>query len=518
METIEVPTECNVKNINNIIDNEKIFDKRSNLKSIEEGMKLYENHSITPKIPNDRPFIIRLNADSYVKIINVLNHPNITEPPKTFNKIYNIAMIRTAEKLLLDSSFKPVTIYTQYDEIIIIFDASLLFNQNSQKYITILASKASNYFIREFYKLLTPIIRCYTQTDASIIDKNIPVFEARVVYFPKDKEYEIMNYILWRYSKIRSFIQDCTELVVHPDELVKKNKEQQVELYKSATGIDIEDNIPHYMTEGVYLKKSIYNACYIPNHPGSDGKAIDIIYPVSHIWSMKVKYSEDILAQILNKYYVTEKWQSIATNQNTKIWYIYDQDELARETIYFKNPVTIINQNRNTNTNTNTNNNTNNNVTNSQLGSLMSKEILEKIRNDLNKIPIIYNMIPFWSIHLVLMHLICIFNNNTVSNIIQIMTYYALAYSIGIRFISVHINEIKFNIHKYMMLFWIVIFWMISFTSILKLFEKSEFVQLISILAVYYGYYFTIMNGILLFVYIKNKINAFKFIEKIKKD
>ena len=141
--------ECPIKNIINIIDDERIFEKRKNLKSFEDGMKLYEKHSFVKQIPNDRPFIIRLNANSYLKITKLLNNGDF----KTFNKTYNIAMIKTAEALLNDMVFKPVSIYTQYDEIIIIFNGSLILNGDSQKYITMLSSKATNYFNQEFYKI-----------------------------------------------------------------------------------------------------------------------------------------------------------------------------------------------------------------------------------------------------------------------------------------------------------------------------------------------------------------------------
>jgi tRNA(His) 5'-end guanylyltransferase len=493
-------------NINNItIDDERIFEKRNNIKSFEEGMKLYEAHSLTYKIPDDRPFIIRLNANSYAKITKILNRPNVTNQPNDFNKIYNIAMIKTASAFMLDNIFKPVSIYTQYDEIIMIFDSAKIFKGDTQKYISMICSKASVYFIREFYNLFDSISQYYS---SEFIQKEMPVFSGQLVFFPKGNEYEIMNYIIWRNSKIRSYVQDCVELFATADELSNKKKEDQVEIYKKVTGIEIEDDIPFYMTHGVYIKKSIYNTCYISNNITDINKSVDVIYPNVHIWSMKVKYSDAILEQLLAKYYVSEEWQNIAKESTTKIWYIYDQEELQRETIYFKDTPEIsipIEENDTDNSN----------VSDVQK---LTIEDLETIRRDLNNIPIIYHTIPFWSLHLLVMHLFSIFGNQNISNIIQMMIYYGLSYSIGMRFISSHIKETKFVIHHYIMLFWIAMFGMITFTSIMTIFKSSQLVQLLSIVSVYYGYYFTILNGILLYIYIKTKINLFTSIIKIKND
>lgn len=505
-------SECiNQNNINNItIDDERIFEKRNNIKSFEDGMKLYEDHSLIYKIPDDRPYIIRLNANSYAKITKILNRPNVENPPNDFNKIYNIAMIKTASAFMLDNIFKPVSIYTQYDEIVMIFDSAKIFKGDTQTYISMICSKASVYFIREFNNLFNSISEYYS---SELIDSEMPVFSGRLVFFPKGNEYEIMNYIIWRNSKIRCYVQDCVELIATSDELSHKKKEEQVEIYKNVTGIEIEDDIPFYMTQGVYIKKSIYNTCYIPTNIIDSDKSVEVIYPVIHIWSMKVKYSDAILEQLLTKYYISEEWQNIAKESTTKIWYMYDQEELQRETIYFKNtsstpiPIQVPLSMYDNNINTNINNNT-----------TISIEELEKIRIDLNNIPIIYHTIPFWSMHLVIMHLFSIFSNQNVGNIIQMMIYYGLSYSIGMRFISSHIKETKFDIHHYITVFWMAMFVLITFTSIMTIFKSSQLVQLISILSVYYGYYFTIMNGVLLYIYIKDKINVFTSNIKIKTD
>jgi len=499
--------QCPVKNIINIIDDERIFEKRKNLKSFENGMKLYEYHSFIKQIPKDRPFIIRLNANSYLNITKLLNNEKI----KSFNKTYNVAMIKTAEALLNDMIFKPVSVYTQYDEIILIFNgSSLIHNGDSQKYITTLSSKATNYFNQEFYKIFNhTIMNNYSNHTIMLIQKNIPIFEGCVVFFPKDKEYEIMNYIIWRNSKMRDFIQDYSKLAINNSSLIKLKKNEQIDLYKSITGVDIEDQIPNYINYGVYLKKSIYSACYISNQSELDSDSekkniIDIVHPITHIWSMKIKYDNDVIDELLKKTYDNEKWQIIAKKKSTKIWHIYDDEELMYDTKIILKENTI-NEN-----NVNTDDNINVVDDNANADDNMDEESIIKFKKELSTIPIIYKAIPFWAFHMAIVHIISILNNENISTILQNMIYYGLAYSVGIRFISMNFTNNKFNIHNDIMFGWIITFILSLLSPFTYLLEISKFFQLLSIVSVYYGYYFTVGNGIYLYLYITEKIKKYQ--------
>jgi len=499
--------QCPVKNIINIIDDERIFEKRKNLKSFENGMKLYESHSFIKQIPKDRPFIIRLNANSYLNITKLLNNEKI----KSFNKTYNVAMIKTAEALLNDMVFKPVSVYTQYDEIILIFNgSSVIHNGDSQKYITMLSSKATNYFNQEFYKIFNHMImNNYSNHTIISIQKNIPIFEGCVVFFPKDKEYEIMNYIIWRNSKMRDFIQDYSKLAINNSSLIKLNKNEQIDLYKSITGVDIEDQISNYINYGVYLKKSIYSACYIPNQSESEKKnMIDIVHPITHIWSMKIKYDNDVIDELLKKTYDNEKWQIIAKKNSTKIWHIYDDEELMYDTkIILKENIAIKNNNLNADDDINVVDAADDNA---DADDNMDEESIIKFKQELSTIPIIYKVIPFWAFHMAFVHIISILNNENISTILQNMIYYALAYSVGIRFISMNFTNNKFNIHNDIMFGWIMTFILSLLSPFTYLLEISKFFQLLSITLIYYGYYFTVGNGIYLYLYITEKIKKYQ--------
>jgi tRNA(His) 5'-end guanylyltransferase len=493
------------KIIKHIIDDERIFEKRSAIKSFDEGMKLYEYHSLTSKIPSDRPFIIRINGNSYSKISNILNNHNLIGYPNTFNKSYNLAMIKTAELLINDVIFKPITIYTHYDEIILVFNKAVLFNQDTQKYITTIASKATFHFQNEFYKIyINNFTNLYDRDTFLSIDKNLPIFDARIIYFPKDKEYEIMNYIIWRNSKIRNYINECSELIISKEALKNKKKEEQIEIYKSITGIDIEDNIPHYMSEGVYLKKTLNNTCYVYQN---GVKTIDITEMTTNIWSMKVKYDDMIVDEILAKYYNEDKWQEIATKSTTKIWHIYDEDEFKNDIDNYIDNISKINQ---TQTQTYQENENDNRINNNNVA--LTDDQVEKF----NTVPIMYKLIPFWSIHMLFMHLLFIYNNEPVRNILETMIYYAVPYSFGIYYISNHFKEDiihRFSFINYIIGGWITMFSLITITSIMTLFDYSKPLQMIMILMVYYGYYFTVMYGLRVYVYVAGTIEMLKLIE-----
>ena len=493
------------KNIKYIIDDERIFEKRSTIKSFDEGMKLYESHSFTEKIPGDRPFIIRLNGNSYSKISNILNNYNAIGYPNTFNKTYNVAMIKAAECLINDIVFKPITVYTHYDEIILVFNKAVLFNQDTQKYLTTIASKATTYFQNEFYKLYVPYFDNFYNKDVFLtIDQNLPSFEGRVVYFPKDKEYEITNYIIWRNSKIRNYINECSELIINKQSLKNKKKDELIEIYKSITGIDIEDNIPHYMSDGVYLKKAINSTCFV--HSNGE-KTIDITETTTNIWSMKVKYDDLIADQILAKYYNNEKWQEIANKTTTKIWHMYDENELEKDVEEFMINLTIP---KNNNNNEDQQNQPNNNQENQPVNPLTQEQVQEFI-----SAPIMYKLIPFWSIHMLLVHLFFIYNNEPVRKTLEMMVYYAVPYSLGIYYIADHFkhnNNHHFKVINYIIGGWITMFSMIMITSLMSIFDNSKPLQMIMIMMVYYGYYFTVMYGLRLYVYVAGTIQMLNLI------
>ena len=165
-----------------INDDISVFTARKNAKSIKTGMTIYENRPLPTKIPENRPFIIRLNANSFTKM-NFVSNMNVK--CSEFETSYSLAIINTARALLNDTMFKPRMIYTVADEIIMLFNKAEIHQGSTQKYISILSSKAASYFAK-FFK------------HPDQLEGNAVFFEGRMVFFPADKNYEIVNYFMWR--------------------------------------------------------------------------------------------------------------------------------------------------------------------------------------------------------------------------------------------------------------------------------------------------------------------------------
>ena len=82
----------NIQNTNIINEDTQLFNDRKNVKSIKDGMQLYENRTFVSTIPSDRPFIIRLNVNG--NPLNKMNEfINTQGERELFDKSYYHSMI-----------------------------------------------------------------------------------------------------------------------------------------------------------------------------------------------------------------------------------------------------------------------------------------------------------------------------------------------------------------------------------------------------------------------------------------
>ena len=311
------------------------IENRINIKSFEEGMQSYEKNSMTTHIPDNRPFIIRIKTDAYTKMTALLN-AKLNRTVKTpFDKTYSIVMIKTAQAFLKDNIFKPRSVYTHSDEINLLFHAtqSKIFNGDIQKFVSLASSKASVFF-RQFFSIhfTNEKITDYSPDVYFNIEQNIPLFEARVIYFPEGHDYEIVNYFMWRATKIRDYIQDYSLSVLTHKGIENMKKEELQSFYKTISEIDIHRDSPFYLRYGLFMKKSITKACFVENNGDDDNiKTIDIVNTIIHFWSMKFSYTEEILDQLMAKYFIKNAWKDISHEDTTKIWHQYDEEEFEIE-------------------------------------------------------------------------------------------------------------------------------------------------------------------------------------------
>lgn len=310
---------------NTIVEDTILFSKRLVAKTLKDGMLIYENRELPTTIPVNRPFIIRLNASSFKKMNKFLNTTKIdNETRDEFNQSYVLSIIKTTELLLNDFMFKPYLVYTKGDEIILLFNKSYIFDHSVQKYLSILASKATNYFHSCFYGYLTNennvnLIKKYSGKTIQKILNASPVFKSRLVFFPEDKNYEIVNYFMWRNTQINS-LQECLQSLYTNKICFKQTNQKLSELFKDNSYFNQNSYLNIYMTYGIFMKKSLIstniNEKIISHHQ-------------THMWSMIFKYNDEILKQMLTKYYDEDKWISICKSY-TKIWQIYEPSMFSK--------------------------------------------------------------------------------------------------------------------------------------------------------------------------------------------
>lgn len=302
--------------INTIIEDNFLFSKRLATKTLKDGMLIYENRELHSKIPVNRPFIIRLNCNSYNKMNQFLNTTQSYD--KEFNQSFVLSMIKTTKLLLNDVMFKPYLVYTKGNEIILLFNKSYNFNHSTQKYLSILASKATNYFHNCFYTYLTSdnIMEQYSyKTIFKILDAS-PVFESHLVFFPEDKSYEIVNYFMWRNTQINS-LQDCLQSLYSNQITFKKTNQRLAEIFNDNPYFENNSYLNIYMSYGVFMKQSLKQL------GDKSENSFSFLKNHTNMWSMLFKYNDEILNQMLAKYYDEDKWISICKS-SAKAWQIYE--------------------------------------------------------------------------------------------------------------------------------------------------------------------------------------------------
>ncbi len=435
-----------------INDDISVFTARKNAKSIKTGMQIYENRTLPTKIPENRPFIIRLNANSYTKMNFISNKK---AKCSDFESSYSLAIINTARALLNDTMFKPRMVYTVADEIIMLFNKADILQSSTQKYISILSSKAAGYFAK-FFKHLDQL------------ESNTVFFEGRMVFFPADKNYEIVNYFMWR-SGQRNVVNEFYRSKGNKTFLNKKTNTELIQLYKDQFNTEMDESVlPMFLKHGLFMKKCLYSACYITEVNSSVLSESNVVHVCDAIWSMQFKYGNDILDEMLAKYYNQEKWEIISHKSTTKYWKSYNSEtfditEEETEKTQICTPVVCLGEK-------------------------------EEFSN-------LYMIIPGISFLLLFMHCFKILTNTPVANQLYDLTVTGFIYS---NFLSVISNKNKKYI-KFGSLFWTIILALLNFTSVYNLISRKNIYTALLMIPIVHGYYITLVAGIYLFYYVVAK-------------
>lgn len=235
--------------------------------NLGDRMKYYEK--LTQENPTNilpyKPFIVRMDGKNFSKLSKLfLNKP--------FDKIFCKSMIQTASAYL-SFDLRPVTAYTHSDEITLIFAPVCTYEEyksDPKKYchpfdgkhyklLSELPSYASIKFVSNMRKNILDSNDYYTteqkQKLMDLFENPKTIFDARIIVFPDDKDYEIVNHMIWR-SRFDCF-RNCVSMYAYhyfsSNVLKNKSTSERIEMLKSKN-VDFQNDIPMYEKFGTFIK------------------------------------------------------------------------------------------------------------------------------------------------------------------------------------------------------------------------------------------------------------------------
>lgn len=204
--------------------------------SLQQRMTDYIKKSNSKKCHPYKPHIISLKSHNLLSYIN--NITTIDEKLYLFKK-YNNVLIEVCKELY--NTYDPSMIYCFNNEIHLVFyhnnTGDYLYNGDITKTLTSMASYVSILFTKKMEELNSDII---------------PIFSGILVEF--DKEYETLNYIIWRQFDCK---RNNTTLLY---KCYNKDSLTNTDLYNVKIDYMLSrlDDIPPQLINGNIIKKQIY--------------------------------------------------------------------------------------------------------------------------------------------------------------------------------------------------------------------------------------------------------------------
>ena len=230
--------------------------------TLDSRMKSYEaihNH----RIPSYLPYLLRLDGKNFSKYTKGLKRP--------FDICFVNSMVETMNNLV--EKFSVHTGYTHSDEITLIFPAMCtkeeyeagenksthLFDGRLMKICSVLASYCAVRFNVHMNKYIEANKESYSQQFIDKVQAFEACFDCRVMTFPEDKSYEIVNHMIWR--SIRDCNRNATftyaQSYFSHKQLHKKNSTEMMQMMEEK-GLDWEKDVPMYLKHGIYGKRELY--------------------------------------------------------------------------------------------------------------------------------------------------------------------------------------------------------------------------------------------------------------------
>lgn len=235
----------------------------------DRRMKQYVQESIKiTSISSKQSFLIRLNIMSYLKFAT----------SKINTEVYSIefkkSMVTTA--IVLRKEFNASSAYTCSNEIILIFNKTSnehIFGGKTHKILSVVSSYASTTFYKSMINEKCDL-------------NSIPIFATKIVVFPYNKEYEILNYLICLINReyFRNFVNMYTTKFISKKSIQHISIKERIEKLKNI-GYDLSDfgNIDFAVKYGVFIKND---------------NRLPIYFVIK-----KLKFSDNMLNFILDKKY-----------------------------------------------------------------------------------------------------------------------------------------------------------------------------------------------------------------------
>jgi len=276
--------------------------------SLDDRMKVYEKRELRSNLPTDRPILVRLDGNCFSKFTT--SFPTSTESP--FNEHFTNIMVATATSLMDDVTFRPRLAYTHSDEITLLFDEFEVFNNRTQKWMSLLSSKASAYFQLHMRSTLNQFSDHWNDHPDKFdtLIRSAPAFDARVIFFPVGREIEVVNYFIWRSQRdcFKNCVSTWAEKFYPKKSLNGLTTTQRLDKLESENGVK-EDDIPLYHRHGVFIKKNLVTIEM--EDPCKAGQLIDVVRSKLVHWSMKFTFAAYLLDIFRSKYHEEEVFDQI---------------------------------------------------------------------------------------------------------------------------------------------------------------------------------------------------------------
>ncbi|QKF93647.1 tRNAHis guanylyltransferase Thg1 [Fadolivirus algeromassiliense] len=235
------------------------------IQHLDERMKKYEepfNYKILPYMP----FVVRLDGRAFSKYTIGFKKP--------FDNLFQCAMINTMNDLVTEFSVR--TGYTHSDEITLVFPevctedeynnntnkATHIYDGRILKICTVLAGYCSSKFNYHINRLFDFDFnrKHYQSTLANKIKSCDACFDCRIIQFPVEKTYEIVNLLIWRSVRDshRNAVEAYARKYFSHSQLHGKNTGEMIQMMKEEMNMDWNTDVPIYHKHGVYAKRELY--------------------------------------------------------------------------------------------------------------------------------------------------------------------------------------------------------------------------------------------------------------------